>query len=222
MTEYWESRFKNEGAMWKFEPADSAMYAVGLFKSNRISNILIPGIGYGRNAKLFIDNGFSVIGVEISKSAIELARSYGINSKIHHGSVMSMPFDNEKYEGIFCYAVIHLLNKRERRNFLKSCYNQLNENGLMIFVLASKDNSLFGNGKYISKDRYAIAKGLNVFFYDSDSVLKEFSDFGIIDCKDFEEPVKFMEGEAPVKLKLVICRKPELKKKVLKSIDLHR
>jgi hypothetical protein len=34
--------------------------------------------------------------------------------------------------------------------------------------------------------------------------LDEFSDFGIIECKDIEEPVKFMEGAEPVKLKLVI------------------
>jgi hypothetical protein len=32
MTGYWESRFKNEGAMWKSEPSDSAVIALGLFK----------------------------------------------------------------------------------------------------------------------------------------------------------------------------------------------
>jgi len=37
--------------------------------------------------------------------------------------------------------------------------------------------------------------------------LKEFSDFGIIECKDIEEPVKFMEEQETVKLKLVICKK---------------
>ena len=77
----------------------------------------------------------------------------------------------------------------------------------MIFVIASKQTSLYGSGKYISKDRYEISKGLKVFFYDSDSVSKEFSDFGMIECKDIEEPVKFMEGQEPVKLKFVICKK---------------
>jgi hypothetical protein len=77
----------------------------------------------------------------------------------------------------------------------------------MVFIVASKDASLFGNGKYLSKDRYEIAKGLKVYFYDSDSVLKEFSNYGMIECKDIEEPVKFVEGEEPVKLKFVICKK---------------
>jgi SAM-dependent methyltransferase len=207
MTGYWESRFKNEGAMWKFEPSDSAISALKLFKYEKINEILIPGFGYGRNARLFLDNGFKVTGIEISQSAIDLARANGIRCTIHHGSVTSMPFDTEKYKGIFCYAMIHLLNKLERHNFLSSCYKQLIKNGLMVFTVASKDASLFGTGKYLSKDRYEIAKGLKVYFYDSDSVLKEFSNFGMIECKDIEEPVKFVEGEEPVKLKFVICKK---------------
>lgn len=207
MTGYWESRFKNEGAMWKFEPSDSAIYTLELFKNEQINDILIPGFGYGRNAKLFVDNGFKVSGIEISASAIELARINGIKCKIHHGSVTSMPFDNKIYDGIFCYALIHLLNKRERRKFLISCYKQLNNNGLMVFVVASKYTELFGHGKYLSRDRYEIAKGLSAFFYDSDSVLNEFSDFGMMECKDIEEPVKFMPGENSVWLKIVICRK---------------
>jgi SAM-dependent methyltransferase len=207
MNEYWESRFENEGAMWKFEPADSAMVAIRLFEIEKIKEILIPGFGYGRNGRLFIDNGFKVTGIEISQSAIDLARRSGLECTIHHGSVTLMPYDKKQYDGIFCYALIHLLNQRERRSFLKSCFSQLRPGGIMIFTAASKNTGLYGHGRYISKDRYEIARGLNAYFYDNDTILKEFSEFGIVKCTDFEEPVKLMEGEDPVKLKLVICKK---------------
>lgn len=193
--------------MWKFEPSDSAISALKLFKSEKINKILIPGFGYGRNARLFVDNGLIVTGIEISGSAIELARDNGLNCKIHHGSVTSMPFDRQKFDGIFCYATIHLLNKPERRKFLCACYDQLIKNGLMIFVVTTTDNGLYGSGIHISRNRYEIAKGLQVYFYDSESVVKEFSDFGIIECNDIGEPVKFMEGQEPVKLKYIVCRK---------------
>jgi SAM-dependent methyltransferase len=209
MTEYWETRFKNEGAMWKFEPSDSTLIALKRFNFEKINEILIPGFGYGRNAKLFIDNGFKVTGIEISLSAIELARANNIHCTIHHGSVISMPFDDRQYEGIFCYALIHLLNKRERYSFLKSCFDQLKNEGIMIFTIASNHNSLYGKGKELSRNRFEIAKGLKVYFYDDDSVLDEFEEFGLIECTDLEEPVKFMEGEDPVKLKFVICKKQE-------------
>jgi len=193
--------------MWKFEPSDSATVAIELFKSNKINKILMPGFGYGRNAKLFCDKGFSVTGIELSHSAIVLAKTNGINCKTHHGSVTSMPFDNELYEGIFCYALIHLLNKPERRKFLESCWNQLKVGGIMFFLVASKQMSMYGSGKYLSKDRYEISEGVKVYFYDSESVAKEFADFGIVEFKDIEEPVKFMDAQEPIKLIQVICRK---------------
>jgi SAM-dependent methyltransferase len=207
MIEFWESKFKNEGAMWKFDPSDSAFLALELFKSHGFKSILIPGIGYGRNARLFYDNGFNVTGIEISESAIELAKKSGLNCKIHHGSVIAMPFDNQQFDAVYCYALIHLLNKPERKTFLYRCFNQLKPEGLMVFTVATKEMSMYGEGKYLSRDRFEISKGLKVFFYDSSSVLKEFEAFGLIDYHDIEEPIKFMKGQDPIKLKLVICRK---------------
>ena len=207
MTEYWESKFKDEGALWDFFPSDSAIRTLDIFKSNKLKQILIPGFGYGRNARLFIENGFEVTGIEISESAIELANANGLNCLIHHGSVTSMPFDDIKYDGIFCYALIHLLNKRERQGFLKSCFNQLKNNGLMIFVVASTQMSMYGTGKYLSKDRFEISKGLKVFFYDSKSVFREFSPYGMIDSEEIEEPIKFMKDQDPIKMTFVVCKK---------------
>ena len=77
MIEYWESKFKNEGALWDFFPSDSSIRALDIFKTNKLKHILIPGFGYGRNARLFIENGFEVTGIEISESAIELAKANG-------------------------------------------------------------------------------------------------------------------------------------------------
>ena len=207
MIEFWESKFKNEGAMWKFEPSDSAILALNLFKSLKFKSIFIPGIGYGRNARIFIENGFKVTGIEISKSAIDLAKKNGINCRIHHGSVTSMPFDNQQYDSVFCYALIHLLNKPERKAFLRSCFNQLRPEGLMMFTVATKETGMYGDGKYLSRNRFEVAKGLRVYFYDSESILREFTNFGLIDYREIEEPIKFMDGQNPIKLALVTCKK---------------
>ena len=207
MLDFWESKFKSEGALWNFYPSDSAIEAVNIFKTNNFKKILIPGIGYGRNARLFLENEFKVTGIEISKSASDLANSNGINCKIYHGSVTSMPFDNEIYDGIFCYALIHVLNQFERRRFLKACFNQLKINGLMIFVNASVHNSMFGSGRLLSKNRFEVSKGLQVFFYDRNSIENEFMPFGMTEYKEIDEPVKFMNGQPPIKMYQVICKK---------------
>jgi hypothetical protein len=74
MREYWEAKFKDGGLMWDFLPSDSAVRSLDIFRSNKLNRILIPGFGYGRNARIFIENGFDVTGIEISESAIGLAR----------------------------------------------------------------------------------------------------------------------------------------------------
>lgn len=207
MLYYWETLFKDGGALWKFEPSDSALFALKLFKENKLNSILIPGFGYGRNAKLFIDAGFKVTGIEIAQSAIDLAKMNGLDCTIHQGSVTAMPFDNEYYDGIFCYALLHLLNKTERRIFLKACYQQLKRGGFMVFTVVSKQANSFGEGNKLSKNRFRISNGLSVYFYDSVSVKKEFADFGLMEFKNFEEPIKFMDGQDPFKCILMICKK---------------
>lgn len=210
MTDFWDEIFEKEKTNWGFTPSDSAILTKDFFLLKKIKNILIPGIGYGRNAKIFHDNGINVEGIEISKIAIELAKSEnGLDLNIHHGSVTDMPFDNKKYDGIFCYALIHLLNKNERKKFIQNCYNQLMPNGYMIFSVASKKASMFGNGRFLSKDRYEMQKGLNVFFYDSESVKDEFKDYGLVEFSEIDEPIKHLENEPPLKLIYVKCRKAD-------------
>ena len=95
MTEFWEENFIEKQEMWGLEPSRSAVLTKDFFAQEAVKNILIPGIGYGRNAQVFRDNGITVTGIEISKTAIELARKhFGARITIHHGSVTDLPFDN--------------------------------------------------------------------------------------------------------------------------------
>ena len=193
---------------WGFEPSDSAILAKDFFLDNSAKDILIPGIGYGRNAKIFCNNRFNVTGIEISKTAINLAKSKnGLNIKIHHGSVSDMPFDEEIYDGIFCYSLIHLLNFQDRRKFIKDCFNQLKPKGHMIFTVISKKASMYGKGKQLSKDRFEIMKGLKVFFYDVDSVNRAFEKYGLMEISEIDEPIKHMVNEPPLKCILVKCKR---------------
>ncbi|MCB0641779.1 MAG: SAM-dependent methyltransferase, partial [Phaeodactylibacter sp.] len=64
--EFWESSFKARQTMWGFTPADSALAAADFFQKEGLQDVLIPGFGYGRNAKVFADKGMSVTGIEIS------------------------------------------------------------------------------------------------------------------------------------------------------------
>jgi len=208
MSEFWEEMFQKIGTVWSFEPTDSALQVSELFASKHFNKVLIPGVGFGRNAKPFVEKGIDITGIEISETAIGLARENGLKFPIRHGSVMEMPFDEDIFDGIYCYALIHLLNKNERRQFLKNCYNQLREGGMMVFITVSKGyTKLYENGKPVSKDRFRIQNGLDVFFYDSVSIEREFGKFGLDEYREIDEPVKHMPNEEPMKFWMVVCRK---------------
>jgi SAM-dependent methyltransferase len=207
MKEIWESSFSEHQMMWGSEPSDSAILTKDLFLEKKVKDILIPGIGYGRNAKVFIDNGIKVTGIEISRTAIDLARQNGLNISIFNGSVIDMPFDDKIYDGIFCYALIHLLNDRERGKFIKDCYDQLKPGGYMIFTAISKHNPMFGKGRQLGKDYFEIMEGVKMFFYDSDSIQHEFGKYGLIEFSEIDEPHKNKENEPPFKFITVKCQK---------------
>lgn len=194
--------------MWGLGPADSAISALELFRKNNYKEILIPGFGYGRNAKIFLDQGFIVTGIEISKTAIELAKKYfGDGLNIHHGSVNEMPFSEHKYDGIFCYALIHLLNKNERKRLIENCYHQIKPGGSMFFVAISKNTSSYGVGMKLSNNRFRTMHGVAIYFYDYDSINSEFGEFGLLEAREVTEPLKNIENKPIQKFWQIVCTK---------------
>ncbi|EGD46382.1 Methyltransferase type 11 [Ruminiclostridium papyrosolvens DSM 2782] len=207
MTEFWEKNFVEKQTMWGFKPSESAIIAKDLFITNNIKDILIPGIGYGRNAKIFIDNNINVTGIEISKTAIDLARQNGINIDIYHGSVEDMPFEDKLYEGIFSYALIHLLNESERGKFISDCYKQLKPGGYMVFTTISKKAPMFGKGRKINESYYETMEGVKIFFYDAESIKKDFQQYGLVEFSEIDEIDSDNENKPPMKFLLIKCKK---------------
>ena len=192
MTEFWEEAFKDKQEMWGFEPAKSTVLTKDFFVQHKIKNVLIPGIGYGRNAQIFRDNGMTVTGIEISQTAIDLAQKrFGDDLIIYHGSVTEMPFDDKLYDGIFCYGLIYLLDKDERKKLIEDCFNQLTQNGFMVFTAITKDAETYGQGTRISKDRFEMFGGVTIFFYDKETIDEEFKDAGLFEVTEVTENYPF-------------------------------
>ncbi len=178
--------------MWGLDAAASTVLTAEFFLKHSIKNVLIPGVGYGRNAKHFMDQGMKVTGIEISKTAIDLAQKhFGDDLKIHHGSVTEMHFDDVLYEGIYCYGLIYLLDKSERLKLIEDCYNQLTDGGYMVFTAITKNAETYGEGKEIGIDRYEMFGGVSIFFYDEKSIEEEFGNYGYFELSQVQENYPF-------------------------------
>lgn len=172
------------------EPSRSAVFARDYFARVGANEILIPGIGYGRNAKPFLESGMSVTGIEISETAIGLARTgMGLDIPIHQGSVTDMPFDARRYDGVFSFGLLYLLDSAERAKFLQDCQSQLRRGGAMILTVISKRAPIFGQGTKLGDDWYETLPGVKVFFYDGESIQREIGPHGEIEMSEVDEAV---------------------------------
>lgn len=189
MSEFWETAFVEKQLMWGLAGTASATRAAERFERAGAKRVLIPGIGYGRNALGFLERGMDVTGIEISGTAIALARAeLGLAIPIHHGSVEDMPFDDAQYDGIFCFGLLYLLDTAARAKLLHDCYDQLAPGGHMVFVVISKEAPMYGQGTCIGEDRFERLPNLGMFFYDERSVARELGPFGLVEQTEIDEP----------------------------------
>jgi SAM-dependent methyltransferase len=188
MNNFWEERFRDEGRIWGDSPSRTAVYAIELFNKNGVRDVLIPGSGYGRNANVFARAGFEVTGVEISKTAVSIARQGSSAVRYLHGSVLDMPFDNGVYDGIYCFNVLHLLRKNDRVTFLQRCREQLKDNGVIFFVVFSDKEPGYGTGRMVEENTFESRPGREVHYYTDEDLVSEFHDFEIMATGMMEEP----------------------------------
>lgn len=189
MAEIWETTFTERQLMWGLEATRSAVLASEHFAKRGVKDVLVPGIGYGRNARPFLERGMSVTGIEISGTAIALSRSQlGLDLMIHHGSVTDMPFDDRQYDGIFCHGLVYLLDTAGRAKLFQDCQRQLAPGGQVIFTAIAKDAPMFGRGPKLREDWYEPHPGAQMFFYDPVSIEREFGPFGLVEFSKIDEP----------------------------------
>ena len=206
MTDLWEPTFAQHRTMWGQDPTASAVRASQLFMEHQAESVLIPGVGYGRNAGPFLDAGMSVVGIEIAETAIALARSdLGLDFPIHHGSVTDMPFDDFVYDGVFCFGLIYLLDGPGRAKLIRDCYRQLAPGGWMIFTVVSKHAPMYGQGVKLGDDWFETHCGMRLYFYDAVSLERAFAPHGLVEVVEIDEAAA---GGGLLPFHFVACRRP--------------
>ena len=216
---FWEASFVEKKEMWGEKAALSTNLALelltakwgGVFNDKRI---LVPGAGYGRNAKVFVEAGATVAGVEISRSAIDLAcANYGavlveptptaiVNPPfpfvLYHASATEMrPLFSTggtslfQFDAIFCYALVHLLNAADRQRVIADSFDALVPGGVMVFTVVTKNAPNYGQGTQVGTDCFEMYGGVRIFFYDEESVRREFAPFGLVEVREVAETLPF-------------------------------
>ncbi|PAB57973.1 class I SAM-dependent methyltransferase [Anaeromicrobium sediminis] len=208
MSEYWKNRFKNKEMIWGTEPSKTAIAAKEIFQHQKIKDILIPGGGYGRNTKVFSDAQFNVDTIELSEEAIGLGKQWDERANFIQGSVLDMPLTDKKYEGIYCYNILHLFLKEDRKIFIQKCYKQLKQDGLIFFTFFSEQDESLGRGEMIEYNTFEDENGKIVHYFTEKDTKIHFENFTIIKIGEIEDKIITHDiGERICKLRYILAKK---------------
>ncbi|MFX1310862.1 MAG: class I SAM-dependent methyltransferase [Promethearchaeota archaeon] len=206
--EYWDNRFLDKGKIWGTNPSKTAFFALNLFKKYDIKKVLVPGSGYGRHTKLFSANNYKVTGIEISEIGLSIAREFDSKSNFILGSVLDMPFDDEIYDAIFCYNLLHLLLEKQRVLFIEKCYKQLKNTGFMFFSVFSDKEDSFGKGVRIEENTFESKPYRPTHYFTEEDLLQHFHAFSVIETDIIEEKENHGElGPHTHRLRYIFAKK---------------
>jgi SAM-dependent methyltransferase len=206
MNEYWENRFRTEGKVWGDTPSRTAVHALDIFQKNKVSKILVPGAGYGRNTKLFSTAGFAVTGVEISARACEIAGEFDKLTKFYQASVLDMSCLTEKFDAVYCFNTLHLFLEKDRKVLVRQCTERLKNDGIMYFTTFSEKEESYGKGREVEKNTYESKSGRPAHYFSDADLRGHFTGTEILETGIAEDPEDHGEGPHTHILRYIYAR----------------
>ena len=198
---YWNKFYKNSDQVKR--PSNFAV-KIRKFLKNYNGSIVDVGCGNGRDLTYFTNNKFNIIGIDISKNAIEICKKK-IPKKIHQNLFVNdfIKFNYNKIKkniSIYSRFTLHTINLKDEKIFLRKLVNLSNLDFLFIETRSTKDN-LYGKGKKIGKNEY-ITDHYRRFINKSDLINKLKKKFKILYVRESKGYSKF-KNEDPCLIRII-------------------
>lgn len=171
---FWDQRYEKEGKIWGESPSPTAAHALQRFREAGITEILVPGCGYGRNALVFAQEGMCVTGLESSAKALAIARQSSTEIRWVHSSVLDANLGVGAFEGIYAMNLLHLFLAPERKRLIANCRDWLIPGGIACFTVFGDSDSSRGRGREVEADTFESRPGRPAHYFDEDGLRARF------------------------------------------------
>ncbi|HHJ64236.1 MAG TPA: class I SAM-dependent methyltransferase [Aquifex aeolicus] len=187
---YWDKRY-SKSLDWCLEPSVTAKRFLNyIYENNNFENrfkILDIGCGYGRDS-IFIANflrNSQIIGVDVSKVAIELATS--LKNTLSLNNLLFIETDalsisdkklGNSFDFVLSHLFIHLFDYKGRLSLYQKFKNLLKPKGLFFFSVPTVYDEEFRKGKCLGIYTYKNDRGVTKTFFNKDKITCEIQHHG--------------------------------------------
>ncbi len=136
------------------------------------ARILDAGCGPGRDAKLFTDKGFRVVGIDLAEKMIEFAKKVAPKAEFRIMDLRHLAFEDNSFDAIWFNASLLNIKKQEAPETLREMHRVLKPKGLMLVsVKQGKGEGLREDKRYGRVEKYYA-------FYTKDELKQKLEDAG--------------------------------------------
>jgi SAM-dependent methyltransferase len=168
MTEHikaWKSEIKN--SIWK------GHYSLDLLGSLCRGCLLDAGCGSGKYSIPLSMRGFDVIGVDVSRGALEMAAKGSklreLEIKFLAADICHLPFPARSFDVIWCYGVLHHLLLAERKLAINEFRRLLCRDGILFLEVFGEEDMRYG-GNEVEHNTFKRKKGIIYHYFNKNEL----------------------------------------------------
>lgn len=155
-----------------------------IFVPKGVRKVLDVGCGTGRHAIYMLSKGLQVNALDSSEIALEIVKKiadekgYEVTTRL--GECTAIPCDDDSFDAVLCWGVIHYLSTEERKKCLDEIQRVLKPGGPFVLTLRSIEDSEAKTGlkdDVLLESGAEESKGMYFKYYSEQEMLEELKQF---------------------------------------------
>jgi ubiquinone/menaquinone biosynthesis C-methylase UbiE len=131
------------------------------FRHHHVKSVLDLGCGVGRNCLFLAKEGFDLVSLDISRSALritnaQLHKERLINLRLTRGTMSNLPFDSDCFDAVISISVIHHAVKKDILKIISEVCRILKKKGIFFTNVASIEDPRCGEGEQVEENTFRI------------------------------------------------------------------
>ena len=131
------------------------------FRHHHVKSVLDLGCGAGRNCLFLAKEGFDLVSLDISRSALrmtnaQLHKERLANVRLARGTMTNLPFDGDCFDAVISISVIHHAVKKDILKIISEVCRILKKKGIFFTNVASIEDPRCGEGEQVEENTFRI------------------------------------------------------------------